>query len=1653
MKKTISFILVLIMLFTLMPLNAFAETNDPMVSVENSWGQPGSIIDVNVSIKNNPGIATTKLSFTFSDELTLIGYKNGAAFSELSITAPAELKNGEMHGSANFTWYAADIDEIKDGTVLTLKFRISEDSVLNKDCLVSVTAGSSALKDRTKVNIKTENGYATIIDYVPGDVDMSGEVDMIDVLVLCQYIVDDLKFNPKGYDIAPSSMSDKEIQNTIDLSGEDINLADVTRIDEDATNVDMNEETDMIDVLCICQYIVDDCKTNPKGYNITLYPNYKPCVHEMEHFPANEPTCTEDGNIEYWYCAKCDKYYTDVDGKGRIAPVDTVIAAAHTLNHFSAKAATKTEPGNIEYWQCKYCDKYFADEYGSDEITLEDTVVRAEEYEIKYYSDGGIDYLKTVGVDNPNDHTYLPETGLILKEASATGFEFQGWYDGSGANATQIKKIEAGTTGTIELYAHWTEQVYDITYNVYNIPVTISPTVEQAHYTVSKGNYNLVNPEINNYKFLGWYDNKGVEYRTIPVGTTGDIVLNAYYTSLRNLAISKEDNNPIIVEDQNSNVVYFTYEIGEIRNIPLNGDNPFWTIQSVAGLSQQKSDTYTTSITDEEAKSVSKAISDMTVNSSTWTLAETWNDVTTVNDTWAETIGKETEQCRTEATTSSNTLSVSDQMGGSSYHRTEDGTTVYDYDSKTVTNDKGHQFDVNVNGRYAQNKGANFGESNEYGTEVSYKSDNAYTQQGKINSDNWSASGASSGASSGSAKASDKDKYSSGFSYEKGFEVNGGLKYGYYNNTNTVTHTGSDSITVNSNIDENTGSWNSAAAFSSTQQHSSSQSIRNKLSDIVTTTKEYGKSYSKGGSDTSTQGFSSTSSNTSGTTSAVTYSKIDSHTTTTTYSVDGKIEGSYRCILVGKAHVFGVVGYDYNTKSYFTYTFSVMDDKEEEFLDYTPKGGDFTDCEFSCLPFEIPSDVFDYVNERTVKTTGIQYRTDSINGTARITGYVGSDADVIVPSYVSDGKQAYKVTEIASSAFAGKPVRAVVLGEFIESIPNGAFKDCTKLEEVIGSFTEIGDEAFSGCGKLTNMNIPSNVVKIGEDAFLGANSINVRAINSLSAYAKAAKVLPDGTDEQIEAKQKEITQEFIKSVLDCGAENIIIDLSNIVEGTTLTLDVPEINSIEISGGTKTYNNFSINSSAKNTTLNEMTINNTHSTPLTVDSDKLTLHKVFVTGKTTALILKNDGAILSLDQDSTIKSTSKYAVIGKNPVVESLLSKDGAAGFLNVVGNFGYVNSIEGEDYIDFTDGELIEISEEEFEKYVQGACSITFDANGGKLEEGSESTQVMLNETIADMPTPTRDYYTFDGWYTEAEGGEKIDETTPITTVGGVTLYAHWNAAAYTATWVVSTGTSITVSRTSSPNANAETGTLKSGAPIYYGDVLSVKYAAKTGYTLAKNGETSITVTGNVTKVDIYANANPKDYPYNVVYKSSNGTELGSDKVKKAFGTTNTITAPAKAGYVTPDPQSVKWDSTTAKTITFIYTPKSVSTSRQAASGWWWHENSYGISYNAYVEYQNRTASSVQIRIKWVQTIQNCFYGYNQWFYASCGGQNTGSVKITPASTWASVNHNESRTVDSNWMTVPVSATATSVSVACDWWTDGPSHKGSWGFDMPIPTY
>ena len=78
--------------------------------------------------------------------------------------------------------------------------------------------------------------------------------------------------------------------------------------------------------------------------------------------------------------------------------------------------------------------------------------------------------------------------------------------------------------------------------------------------------------------------------------------------------------------------------------------------------------------------------------------------------------------------------------------------------------------------------------------------------------------------------------------------------------------------------------------------------------------------------------------------------------------------------------------------------------------------------------------------------------------------------------------------------------------------------------------------------------------------------------------------------------------------------------------------------------------------------------------------------------------------------------------------------------------------------------------------------TITFDPNGGTLNAGDETKAVQHNGTYGEMPTPIRSGYHFDGWYTEKDGGTKVDVNTSVATKEAHTLYARWSEAKFNIT-------------------------------------------------------------------------------------------------------------------------------------------------------------------------------------------------------------------------------------------------------------------------------
>lgn len=111
------------------------------------------------------------------------------------------------------------------------------------------------------------------------------------------------------------------------------------------------------------------------------------------------------------------------------------------------------------------------------------------------------------------------------------------------------------------------------------------------------------------------------------------------------------------------------------------------------------------------------------------------------------------------------------------------------------------------------------------------------------------------------------------------------------------------------------------------------------------------------------------------------------------------------------------------------------------------------------------------------------------DGTAEITGYLGSGGNITIPSEI-DG---YTITSIGSYAFFECiELKSVIIPDTVTDIKERAFDSCFYLNyaSIGNNVINIGNAAFFNCRELTNLTIPESVTNIGNSAFGGVFKFN-----------------------------------------------------------------------------------------------------------------------------------------------------------------------------------------------------------------------------------------------------------------------------------------------------------------------------------------------------------------------------------------------------------------------------------------------------------------------------------------------------------------------------------------------------------------------------------
>ncbi len=1274
-QRLIAFLAAIILVVTSFPAGVLtslaAENSKAAITVDNNSAKPGSTLDVNIIINDNPGVLGATITVSNDEQLTLVNAKSGSAFEKLSFGKPG------IYGSTNkFTWDGEKIspEDIKDGVILTLTYQIAEDAEVDTSYPITVSYefGDVIDADMGPVELQISNGYVTVIDYTPGDVNEDGQINATDCVYIRRHIT----------------------------GGYNLNV-----FTEAAADVNADGRINSTDIVLIRRYIVDECKYDPEGYGVILRPSTNRHIHNMQAFEKKEATCTENGNIAYWYCEDCGNYYEDATGVKAITFENTIVKAkGHTIVVDSAVPPTYSKPGLTEGSHCSVCGTVIKPQ-------KEIPKLQKTEYSITYHISNGDEYLAKQDIENTNPNTYTSEEGIPkFSNPSVPGYQFLGWYDlPSGDAAENIKSIPVGTSGNIDLYAKWEKISYKVNFSSDLIPVASETyTVDEDHV--------LPSPKLDGYIFAGWSDDNGTVIKTIPSGTIGSKTYTANWISERNQAWTYNNvGTPLIYEDNESNTILFIYNIGEIRNVPLSVVHDFGKINS-NGVTKTHTETFTKTISEECMDTYTNTVQKATTDSYSWTLAKEWSNSTTVNETWAKENSVTEEQINSYYKDQSNNWYVSSGQSGSDSITSTDTSS----DSLMLSSVRNKKTDDKHSTSTETNISANLDIKNTttIGAELPIKGIN-------VSAENKTEIGFGL-----SGSINNKESHSSRVQTDN-------TDSAQYNKSNYA------STTANS-----TSSWNTESGYGGSSSVGQSQTSSKAISEKISEEYNIGKSYINTDSESSTQGTQTSQSTSDEYSSAVTYSTIEGQEVTETYTTQNTMSGYHRWIMAGTAHVFAIVGYDIASKSYFTTTYSVMDDKMYEYEDYSYQTASYDDNESSLIKFEVPMDITAYVGNRVCESDGLEVSKSGV-----ITNYTGTDEYVVIPEYKvinnQDGTNSViKVTGISSTAFAGKDITGIELSDFIKEIPDNAFKNCTLLESInAAGITKIGNNAFEGCTKLGELTIGNNITEVG------TNIVSNETVLTVSAANKS----------------------IVEAAVQSGAKEIYLRITDkCIDLSDTTLNIPSTTETFIFNGFgKTYNNLRIVSDAKETIINRANLICNGQTPLVISSTKVELHEVNVTSPGICLALTANNTNLALRGESTLTASSGNSMLCKEISLSQIDASLSTS--LTVDGNLLICTSkdsiIAGEKFLIVT-GKIIGITEDEFNNYLKGVFTVHFDANNGSVSE-TERT-VVYGSTLETLPKPTRDYYTFDGWFTDVEGGERITDKTVFTSTEDVTYYAHW---------------------------------------------------------------------------------------------------------------------------------------------------------------------------------------------------------------------------------------------------------------------------------------
>ena len=445
-------------------------------------------------------------------------------------------------------------------------------------------------------------------------------------------------------------------------------------------------------------------------------------------------------------------------------------------------------------------------------------------------------------------------------------------------------------------------------------------------------------------------------------------------------------------------------------------------------------------------------------------------------------------------------------------------------------------------------------------------------------------------------------------------------------------------------------------------------------------------------------------------------------------------------------------------------------------------------------------------------------------------------------------------------------ITRVKIPEGVRHIGRYSFYDCTRLQsvELPASLEELGNNAFLMCSQLTEVHVcsPSHLREIGNGAFCYCDLRSFTVPASTRSIGDAAfSHCMNLSELQI---QSGVTNIGWNAFDDCqGLESIVIPESVITMGSGMLAGCRNLRQITIPFVGSEVGNTGTNSallgwmfepSHGNLDYGDRYVarqyfNSTqygeYLIPKTLTDVRITKETVLGTGA-----LMGCRGLLNVEIPECVTNIGERAFSGcsgltcvkipngvtgigdaafSNCTRVTTFRFEGNAPMMNGTGHFASVPSACTAYVYPGSTRWGVTIPGRWKGINIEYLKSVVFDANGGTVT--ADARWFVDGEAIGVLPIPMWTGYTFDGWYTTAIGGTKIEETTTV--FADMTCYAVWHP--FPPVFVPGSGTTFDDSLAVSISSEAE------GAIIHYTTDGSVPTADSPVYRRFRiNGKTIV---------------------------------------------------------------------------------------------------------------------------------------------------------------------------------------------------------------------